>query len=95
LWRGFAHTGPVTHTGFVTEMDQHLTEPSQDVLPWTAPTVVERDAPLGPLVAHHEPRWPLTYELERAHPLAVGPAQGRAVQAAAHAHPHPRLRPKR
>ena len=50
----------------VIEIDQHLTERSRDVLPWTATTVVELDTPLGPLVvAHHKPSWPFPYELER------------------------------
>lgn len=50
----------------VTEIDQHLTARSRDVLPWTATTVVELDTPLGGLVvAHHKPSWPFPYELER------------------------------
>ena len=50
----------------VTEIDQHLTERSRDVLPWTATTIVELDTPLGPLVvAHHKPSWPFPYEHER------------------------------
>lgn len=50
----------------VTEIDQHLTERSRDVLPWTATTVVEVNTPLGPLVvAHHKPSWPFPYEFER------------------------------
>jgi endonuclease/exonuclease/phosphatase family metal-dependent hydrolase len=50
----------------VTEIDQHVSERSRDVLPWTATTVVELTTPLGPLVvAHHKPSWPFPYELER------------------------------
>jgi endonuclease/exonuclease/phosphatase family metal-dependent hydrolase len=50
----------------VTEIDQHVTERSREVLPWTATTVVELSTPLGSLVvAHHKPSWPFTYELER------------------------------
>jgi endonuclease/exonuclease/phosphatase family metal-dependent hydrolase len=50
----------------VTEIDQHVTERSREVLPWTATTVVELSTPLGPLVvAHHKPSWPFPYELER------------------------------
>jgi endonuclease/exonuclease/phosphatase family metal-dependent hydrolase len=50
----------------VTEIDQHLTERSRDVLPWTATTIVELDTPLGTVVvAHHKPSWPFPFELER------------------------------
>jgi endonuclease/exonuclease/phosphatase family metal-dependent hydrolase len=53
------------HT-FVTEIDQHLTERSREVLPWTATTIVEIETPLGALViAHHKPSWPFPFELER------------------------------